>query len=43
MSGTPVFTTGALAFVATTQGIPLDGLALVTRSICILYTVYKGL
>lgn len=35
MSGTPVFISGILVFVAATQKIPLDGLALVIRSICV--------
>lgn len=35
MSDTPVFISGALVFMAATPEIPLDGLALVTRSICV--------
>lgn len=31
MSDAPVFTSGALVFVSTAQGIPLDFLALVAR------------
>lgn len=35
MSGTSVFTSHALLFMATAPGIPLEGPALVTRSICV--------
>lgn len=34
-SGIPVFISGALVFMATAQGIPLDHLALVARGSCV--------
>lgn len=36
MSGIPVFTSNALVFMASAQGLPLDHLALAARGACIL-------